>query len=181
MHDKCIVYMSLAYSVWFICLWSAVYTTVFCESAWSVTRGRWCWMLLRGCSHTLSSPGIAREHLSTWTKEQRSWFPFFFFRMLTSFMSGAFRTLWRAVLHCRETPHFFMSLSRSKISNYRPASVCFFVIVNKRDKLPMINNIALTSTPMLLLGSAAKFNSISCVCKDFGCFSPHSSLVINNI
>lgn len=73
MHDKRVVHISPTNSVWSICPWPAVYT-----SAWSVTRGRWCWMLLRGCSHALSSPGIAKEHLSTWTKEQRSWFPFFF-------------------------------------------------------------------------------------------------------
>lgn len=167
------------YSVSSICPRPAVYTAVFCGSvlsAWSVTRGRRCWMLLRGCSHTLSSPGIAKRTLEYMNKGTKVLVSFFF--------SSLPSACW--LLSCPEPPgasgepcsavgkppHFFMSPSRSKIPNYRPASVCFFVIVNKRDKLPMINNIALTSTPALPLDSAAKFNSISCVCRDFGCFSP---------
>lgn len=33
--------------------------------------------------------------------------------------------------------------------DYGPTSACFFVIVNNQDELPMINNIALTLTPVV--------------------------------
>lgn len=134
-------------------------------SAWNVQQVEIeRWMLLCGCSHTLDKEhpqftyGLPKEHLRTWTKEQRSRIAVFssakpprierdsgspvgFFHVLTLQDPGD---------PCSTVgkPHFFLLLSCSKTSNYRPTFVCF-VIVNNQDELPMINNIALTSTPML--------------------------------
>lgn len=105
-----------------------------------------------------------KGHLSTGTKDKSlSWL--LFLRVLISLMSGP-KGPCRAAQSCWKTPpNFFLSPSPVARSKYRPTSVCFCFIVNKRDKLSVINNIAMTSTPMLPREFAARSNSISRLCK----------------
>lgn len=100
--------------------------------------------------------GLPEEHLRTRTKNWRYWFG-----VLSSAKSpcierdsgssvGFFHVLKAPGEPCSTVgkPHFYLLLSCSKRPTTDPP-LFVFVIVNNWDKLPMINNIALTSTPLL--------------------------------
>ena len=51
-------------------------------------------------------------------------------------------------LHLRKAPLMLVAVLLQNVHPTGRTSVCFFIIVNRQDELPIINNIELTSTPI---------------------------------
>lgn len=104
---------------------------------------------------------LTGEHLSAETKEQRSWISAFTLiksqglERESCSPKDIFHVFHdpskpqRAPSLCRKAPMSICCCPAPRCPDYGPTSACFFVIVNNQDELPMINNIALTLTPVV--------------------------------
>ncbi len=167
MHANSIVYVSLSYFVWFLFPCLSVHIIATCQSLHVLSLKRSADSDRPGCccevavtpwiKNTLSSPMAPKRTLKNMNKGTKVLHRIFFPHCKTSVYWKGFWQL-SGLLSCLEGPWSPASQKEN------PTSTCccpapktpttdpplfVFVIVNNRDKLPMINNIALTSTPLL--------------------------------
>lgn len=113
------------------------------------------------CGRSRAPSSLTGERLSTETKEQRSWIAVFSSIKISGSWTWVLQSKdifhvfhdpskpQRAPSLCRKAPVSICCCPAPRYPDYGPTSACFFVIVNNQDELPMINNIALTLTPVV--------------------------------